>query len=212
MHETRTLARFVAETPLEALPREVVDFVRLCILDDFASGFAGAPHPWMDAVAALHEGASGPCSRFGRPGTMSASAAALFNGVAVGGFETDHPYSPGSCHPGGAVFPAVLAAAEASRIDGPTFLAAVALGYEALCRVGEAATRAVEEERGFHGPGVNAAFGGAFGAGRALGLDADTLTHAAGIAGSQGGGLLEFTDEGALTKRLHVGRGSQLGL
>lgn len=212
MDETRTLARFVAETPLEAIPSDVLEVVRLCILDDFASGFAGARHSWMDAVRSLHEGASGACSRFGQPELTSASAAALFNGVAVGGFETDHPYSPGGCHPGGAVFPAVLAAGEMGRIDGAAFLAATALGYEALCRVGVAATRAVEEERGFHGPGVNAAIGGALGAGRALGLDASTMTHAAGIAASHGGGLLEFNDEGSLTKRLHVGRGSQAGL
>src|SRR5690606_1705517 len=91
-------------------------------------------------------------------------------------------------------------------------LAAVALGYEALCRVGAAATRAVEDERGFHGPGTNAPFGGAFGAGRALGLSADQMLHAAGIAASHGAGILEFAREGAMTKRLHIGRGSQLGL
>ena len=86
------------------------------------------------------------------------------------------------------------------------------LGYEVLCRVGLAATRAVEDGRGFHGPGTNAAFGAAAGAGKALGLDAARLTHALGIAGSHGSGLLEFAPEGAMTKRLHVGRGGQLGL
>jgi 2-methylcitrate dehydratase PrpD len=38
------------------------------------------------------------------------------------------------------------------------------------------------------------------------------MLHAIGIAGSHGGGLLEFHHEGAMTKRLHIGRGSQLGV
>jgi 2-methylcitrate dehydratase PrpD len=70
----------------------------------------------------------------------------------------------------------------------------------------------VEDERGYHGPGVNAALGAAFGAGRVLGLTKDEMTNATGIAASHGGGLLEFHREGAMTKRLHIGRGAQMGL
>ena len=213
MHETRTLARFVAETPFDALPREVVDAVRIYVLDDLACGLAGARTPWADMVASLvQETSVGACSMFGRGWTASAPSAALVNGVCIGGFETDHPYGPGSCHPSGSVFPAVLAASQQAGIDGRAFLTAVALGYEALCRVGAAATRAVEDERGFHGPGTNSAIGAAFGASRALGYDAETTVNAVGIAASHGGGLLEFHREGAMTKRLHLGRGAQMGL
>ena len=88
----------------------------------------------------------------------------------------------------------------------------MALGYEAVCRVGLAATRAVEDVAGFHGPGTNAPFGGAVGAGKALGLGTEMLGNALGIAGSHAGGLMEFAKEGAMTKRLHVGRGAQMGL
>jgi 2-methylcitrate dehydratase PrpD len=213
MNETRALARFVSETRYADLPHEVIEAVRIYILDDLASGFAGARTPWAEMVASLVQADSkGACSLFGRDWTSSAAGAALLNGVAIGGFETDHPYTAGSCHPSGAVFPAAMAAAELTRIDGREFLTAIALGYEALCRVGAAATRAVEDERGFHGPGTNAPLGGAFGAGRVLGVSTATLVNALGIAGSHGGGLLEFFREGAMTKRLHLGRGAQLGL
>ena len=130
----------------------------------------------------------------------------------VGGFEVDHPFSQGNCHPSVAVFPALLAIAEQEHIDGRTFLTAMALGYEALCRIGVGATRAVEDERGFHGPGTNAAFVAAAAVGKALGFSAERLANALGIAGSHGGGLLEFFREGAMTKRMHIGRGSQMGL
>jgi len=213
LHETRRLAEFVADTSYADLPPQVVDAIKIDILDDLAAGFAGARTPWAEMVADLtRDTAAGPCSLFARSWTTSPSYAALTNGVMIGGFECDHPYSPGSCHPSAAVFPAVLAIGERERLDGRSFIAAVALGYEALCRIGAAATRAVEDERGFHGPGTNAAFGGAAGAGKALGLSADRLVNALGIAGSHGGGLLEFFRDGSMTKRLHIGRGAQMGL
>lgn len=213
MDETRQLADFVANTNYEHLPPEVIEATRIYILDDLAAACVGARTPWADMVAGLaQETSSGPCSVVGRPWTSSPSYAALVNGVAIGGFEVDHPYTPGSCHPSGAVFPAVLALGEREHIDGRAFIAAVATGYELLCRVGVAATRAVEDERGFHGPGTNAAFGAAAGAAKLLGLDTEETLNALGIAGSHGGGLVEFFREGAMTKRLHLGRGAQMGL
>ncbi len=211
--ETRTLARFVADADFGSLPPEVVEATRVYILDDLAAGCAGARTPWADMVADLvHETSTGPCTVFGRPWTTSPAGAALANGVMVGGFEVDHPYTPGNCHPSGAVFPAALAVAERERCDGRAFMTAVAAGYELLCRVGLAATRAVEDERGFHGPGTNAAFGAAASAAKLIGLPKAGILHALGIAGSHGGGLVEFFREGAMTKRLHLGRGAQLGV
>ena len=208
------LAAFVTGTGFADLPPSVTDAAKVYLLDNFAAGFAGAPQPWtlMAGEMAREQGNDGPCSVFGASWRSSPSYAALVNGIAVGGFECDHAHVPASAHPAGAVFPAVLALGEQLGLDGASFAAAIVLGYEVLCRVGLAATRAVEDGRGFHGPGTNAAFGAAAGAGKALGLDAAGLTHALGIAGSHGGGLLEFAPEGAMTKRLHVGRGGQLGL
>jgi 2-methylcitrate dehydratase PrpD len=213
MNETRQLAEWVAATGYDDLPADVLAAVKIYILDDLAAGFAGCRTAWADMAAGLVQGTSvGPCSLFARSWTTSASAAALVNGVMVGGFECDHPFSQGNCHPSVAVFPALLAIAEQEHLDGRTFLTATSVGYEALCRIGVAATRAVEDERGFHGPGTNAAFGSAAAVGKALGFTGGTLTNALGIAGSHGGGLLEFFREGAMTKRMHIGRGSQMGL
>ena len=212
-HETRRLAEWVAATAFEDLPGDVVDAIKIYLVDDLAGGFAGCRTAWADAVAEIAASAAvGDCSLFGRTNTTSASAATLINGVAMGGFEVDHPFSQGNCHPSVAVSPALLAIAEQEHVSGKTFLTAMALAYEALCRIGMGATRAVEDERGFHGPGTNAPFGGAIAVGRALGFSSESLANALGIAGSHGGGLLEFFVEGAMTKRMHIGRGSQMGL
>ena len=213
MNDTRQLAEWVVGTTYERLPPEVIEASRIYILDDLASGFAGARLPWTRIVTDLAlESNIGECSIFDSERTTSPSAAALINGVAVGGFETDHPFSQGSCHPSGAVFPAVVSSAEIAKLDGKAFLTAIATGYEAVCRVSLAATRAVEDERGFHGPGTNAPIGAAFGTAKALSFDAHQMVNAIGIAVSHGGGILEFHREGAMTKRLHLGRGSQLGV
>jgi 2-methylcitrate dehydratase PrpD len=213
MDETRRLAEWVVNTSYDDLPTEVIEAARIYTLDNLAAGFAGAHQPWTEMVADLaFETGIGACSVFGHSATASAPAAALVNGSAVGGFEVDHPFSPGNCHPSGAVFPAVLAASEIAPLDGRGFLTAMATGYEALCRVGLAATRAVEDERGFHGPGTNAPIGAALATSKALGFDMPTTVNAIGVAASHGSGIVEFFREGAMTKRLHLGRGSQLGL
>ena len=214
MNETRRLAEFVSRTAFDDLPQPVVAAMKVYVLDSLASGFVGSRMPWVDMVAGLarDSGGDGPCSLFGRSWGASASYAALVNGTAITGFETDHAHSQAACHPGGAAFPAVLALAERGRVDGRTLLLALAMGYEVSCRAGAAATRDVEDVAGFHGPGVNAVFGGAAGAGKTLGLDVQGLVNALGVAGSHSGGLLEFAREGAMTKRLHIGRGSQMGL
>ncbi len=213
MNETRQLAEWVVNTDYADLPPEVIEAARIYILDDLAAGFAGAHLPWTEMVAGMAlENSVGANSLFGRQTTTSAPAAALINGVAIGGFEVDHPFSAGSSHPSGAVFPAVMAASEIARMDGKAFLTAIATGYEALCRIALAATRAVEDERGFHGPGTNAPLGAAIGSAKALGLDVAHTINAIGIAASHGSGVLEFFREGAMTKRLHLGRGSQMGL
>ena len=213
MNETRRLAEYVADTGYEDLPTSVVEATRVYILDNLASGLVGSLTPWAAMVEGLarESAPGGPCSIFARGWNTSPSYAALVNGTMIGSFETDHAYVQGSCHPSAAVFPSALAIAERDHLDGKALLVSVALGYEVVCRVGAAATRAVEDVAGFHGPGTNAPFGGAAGAGKALRLDSAALANALGIAGSHAGGLMEFAGEGAMTKRLHVGRGARWG-
>ncbi|MQF69261.1 MmgE/PrpD family protein [SAR202 cluster bacterium AD-804-J14_MRT_500m] len=214
MHETRQLAEFAVQTEHRDLPAPVVQAMKVYVLDNLAAGLVGSATPWAAMVAKLANEVSptGPCSLFGTSQTTTPSYAALVNGTMIGGFECDHAFLPGSCHPSAAVFPAVMAIAQRNRLDGATFLSASAIGYEVICRIGLAATRSVEDKRGFHGPGTNAPFGGAIGAGKALKLESQQMIHSLGIAGSHGAGLLEFVKEGAMTKRIHVARGAQTGL
>jgi 2-methylcitrate dehydratase PrpD len=57
-------------------------------------------------------------------------------------------------------------------------------------------------------------FGAAITAGHLLGLDADRICNALGIAGSLCGGVLAFAraDNGSMVKRLHLGRAAEAGI
>lgn len=210
---SRELAEWAAGVRYDNLPANVAEAMKVYILDDLAGALVGSRTPWAEMVVRLAQESApaGQCTLIGRPETSSPSYAAFANGTFIGGFETDHIYSVGSSHPSAGVFGAALAAAEARGASGADFLGALAAGYEVCCRVGFAATRAVEDQRGFHGPGTNSSFGAAVATAKLLGLDAAGILNALGIAGSHAGGLLEFHHEGAMTKRIHPGRGGQMG-
>src|SRR5690606_33383650 len=116
-------------------------------------------------------------------------------------------------HPGAILLPAALATAEHQGAGGRDLLTAFVAGAEVMFRIGLAAKQTTES-LGFHAPGVNGPYGSAIVAGKLLGLNADQLTQALGIAGSLGGGLLAFAKagNGAMVKRLHMGRAAEAGV
>jgi 2-methylcitrate dehydratase PrpD len=82
-----------------------------------------------------------------------------------------------------------------------------------MSRIGVAAGNSLEK-RGFHAPGLTGTFGAAVAAGRLLGLNEREMVNALGIAGSYSGGLIEFSrcQEGAMIKRLHLGKAAEGGV
>ncbi len=212
MNETRELAEFVADTKFEDLPTGMVEKSKVYVLDNLACGFVGSVQPCSKIITELVREAGGKkeASMFNQLWQADISRATLVNGVMIGAFEVEHVGHVS--HPSGTVFPAAFATAEREHSDGKSFILALALGYEVVCRIGEAQTGATERERGFHNPAVNGPFGAALAVGKLLSLDAVMLANAMGIAGSHACGLVEFAREGAMTKRLHLGRASQLGL
>ena len=66
--------------------------------------------------------------------------------------------------------------------------------------------------RGFHPTGLFATFGAAYLAAKLLGLNAEAMARAAGIAGSFAAGLLECWVDGTQTKFLHPGWSAQSGI
>jgi len=210
MHETGTLAQFVAQTQFTDVPASLVDDCRIMVLDTFGAGFVGAMQPWAQrAVDMVHSlGSGSEASVIYQPWCTDISRAALANGFLIGAFESE-PLT--GSHASGTVLPAALAVCQREHFNGREFLTALAVGFEVSARIARTAV-GLENVRGFHNPGTQGPFGAAVAVGKLYGFDQETLVNAMGLAGSCSAGLLEFAWSGADTKRLHLGRASQLGL
>ena len=154
----------------------------------------------------------GGATLFGRADLVSAHWAAFANGMAAHSMELDDTFLPGSIHNESFVFSPSLALAEERGISGKRFIAAVVAGFEVACRVAAALQPAATNARGFHPTGTTGALGAAAAAGTLLGLDAERLSAALGVACGQACGLLEFVTDGAWTKRFHAGWASHAGI
>lgn len=211
MGATVEFAQFVARTTFDDLPDHVVERTKVHILDLLAAGHFGTTARWSRMVleAVLEQGSAPQCSIFGSDRKVSLPAAAYTNAAAAGALELEHVGH--SAHASGTVIPPALATAERDHLSGRDLLLAIALGYEVVSRIGDAQTRGVEDKRGFHNPSANGPFSSAVAVGKLIGLDADGIASAMGIAGSQSGGLVEYIYDGSMTKRLHLGLAARAG-
>ena len=208
---TRLLARVLATTGYDNLSTDVIDHARRAVTDWLGSALAGSvekPARLAQQVAAGF-GASGQATIFSA-GRGSAPAAALANGVASHILELDDIHRGSTVHAAAPIIPAALAVAEREHADGRAFLAAVAIGYEAAFRVGEAVNP--NHYYFFHPTGTVATFGAAAAAGSLLGLNTEQMIDALGSAGTQAAALWEFNADGAMSKHLHPGKAAMNGV
>ncbi|HEY2021867.1 MmgE/PrpD family protein [Paraburkholderia sp.] len=211
----QSLSDYALGVRFEQLPADVVRLAKDCLIDALGAAVYGHEVDAGQAVLRYVAGAAaGPCAIPGTATRVAPEVAAFAGGVLVHAAELDSLRQPGAgVHPGASLVPVALAAAQLGGASGRELLAALVAGIEVLFRIG-AATKHSAEARGFHAPGLTGPFGAAIVAGKLAGVDARTLCQALGIAGSLGGGLLEFakSGDGGLVKRLHLGRAAQAGI
>lgn len=210
---TQRLAEFAAALAFEQIPPEVIDKIKLCILDNLGCAIFGASLPAMQKLisVAAAEGAAPKAAVFGAPLRTSAALAALVNGTSAHAFQLDEIHIESTLHPGSLALPAALALAEAGgKAGGRDLIAALVAGYEVGIRVGLAAKGGMFKT-GFHNQGTTGVFVAAAAAARMQHLNAGQTRHALGIAGSQAAGLMAVQD-GAMTKSFHSGRAAQSGV
>ena len=208
---TRRLAQFLGEARFADLPASVVSDTKRAVLDWLGSALAGS----LEGPARIAQGVvrglgiSDEATVFSAA-RASAAGAALANGVASHILEFDDVHKGSTLHAAAPVIPAALAVAEREHADGRAFLLAVALGYEAALRVGEAVNPS--HYRFWHPTGTAATFGSAAAAGSVLALDARGMLDALGSAGTQAAGLWEFNADGAMSKHLHPAKAAFNGV
>ncbi len=197
MSLTRKLIRQINEKPISAADREQA---ALLVLDALASAYAGSGTEVGKRFLTWAE----------QRGGASVGSRAFLLGTLTHITETDDLHRGSVTHPGCVVIPAVLALSGQQRVKNADLLDAVIRGFEAVCRVGMSVGPA--HYKVWHNTSTCGPFGSAMAIGSLLGLDEDQLVWAMGNAGTQASGLWEFLTDGAMSKHLHAGRGSEAGV
>ncbi|WP_454691872.1 MmgE/PrpD family protein [Achromobacter aloeverae] len=208
---TQDLAAFLARFSYDELPAGVVHAARRGILDWLGCAFAAYRHPTLDKLlAALTEnGSAEKASVLARGTRLSHTDAALMNGQMGHLLDYDDTHMGGVIlHASSPVLAALLSAAELRPVDGRAFIAAYVAGFEAGVRIGQAAPE--HHPGGWHLTGTLGAFAAAAAVGKLLGLDAQRMTHALGIAGTQAAGMQQ--NRGTMCKSFHAGKAAANGL
>ena len=213
---TRQLAEFAADLEYDTLPDDVITRTKMLIFDVTgvivrARNDAESTPSLISAMERLGL-AAGDCSVLGDKQAYAPSAAAMVNGTLAHSLDFDDTHDAVSLHSSAPIVPAALAAAEMAGASGKDLIAACVAGYEIQIRLALALDPTDHYARGFHPTATCGVFGAAAAAGRLLGMDADGIQSAFGIALSQAAGSMQFLADGSWTKRSHVGQAASNGL
>lgn len=205
------LAAFSAGTSYADLPDDVVESVKMRVLDTMGIAVAAAPLETSRAARrwAADQGGTEHASAVGVHRRLPANLAAFVNGVLAHSLDYDDTHLPSVLHPSATVVPAALAAAERDGVTGETLIHAVAVGLETCVRLGMAgydheAKNSTFFEHGQHATSICGAMGGAVAAAVISG-DEESVAHALGVAASMASGIIEANRTGGTVKRIHCG-------
>ena len=210
---TRGMAEWVADLRYDRIPPEVIERIKLLMLDSLGCALYGVHLEWsrilMRTLTQLDK--TSACGVWGTAVRLSAPHAALVNGTLVQGFELDDVHRVGAIHVGSVVLPPLLAITEIKPgISGHDFLTAAVAGYETGPRVG-ICMGPEHLAQGWHSAATVGVFSSASAAAGALRLSKEQTIHALGIAGTQSSGLMA-AQYGSMVKRMHAGHAAQSGL
>jgi len=189
------LATHVAGVDLARLPAEAIETARRMLLNTL--GVVVAASGTVDAARklaglALEAGGREESSVLGLGGRLPASAAGHVNGALAHALHFDDLHPDGGGHLGAAIIPAALALAEARHCSGAELLAAVVAGSDVLCRLAMATAAGASHWSPHPTLGV---FGATAACARLLGLEAERVADALGVASTRAAGSLQMVHE-----------------
>lgn len=208
------MAQAVVSLAIEDLPAAAIDKVKLCLLDLIGCAFESRHLPWSRQAAQLAERvdpATGGATIIGRKNRASCADAAFANAVMGHGLVREDMHSGSISHLGIVVLPALLALAQAQRVQGGDFIAAAVAGYEAGGQIGRAVMDAevarIHRPTGITGP-IAAAAAGA----RLLGLDRAQTTSAIALGANTTVGFNQWAHTGGAEMFFQAGYAARNGV
>ena len=193
---TQQLSEYIAASSSRELPPEVAAKAGHHILDTIAAMVSGSKlKPGRLAIKyARSQRGRREATVVGGNLLVSASVAALANGMHAHADETDDTHFASRTHPGCAIIPAALAMAEKESSSGKALLHSVVVGYDVSCRVSRALGLA---HLGFHSTySLCGTFGAAAAASSLTGLKARQASWALSYAAQQASGVLSWVRDG----------------
>jgi 2-methylcitrate dehydratase PrpD len=203
MSLSRDFAGFVAGLKYQDLPAAVVDRAKGVTLQALSSALVARDMPASrQALALMQEeeaGGGGAATVLCHGARLTKAGAAFVNAETVfagGKWDTFRMLT----HPGTAILPAALVAAEVAGASGREFLTAVAAAYEVMERMAAEFIPTVMS-RGFHAGPVFGIFGAAVAAAKLGGLDAEQIHGAIAQCVNLASGNLEGIRSGGRSLR-----------
>ncbi|HUB14453.1 MAG TPA: MmgE/PrpD family protein [Acetobacteraceae bacterium] len=203
MSLSRTFATFVSDLTFDALPAAVIDRAKGVTLQALTSALLARDMPASkQALALMREeeaGGGGVASVLCHGSKLTRAGAAFVNAemiLAGGKWDTFRMLT----HPGTAILPAALVAAEATGASGRQFLTAIAAGYEVMERMAAEFIPSVMA-RGFHAGPVFGIFGAAVVAAKLHGLNTEQIHGAIAQCVNLASGNLEGIRSGGRSLR-----------
>lgn len=212
------IALFAADTTFDDLPTEVVESVKMRVLDTLgicvaasALDTSGSARRWAEA-----QGGTAQASAVGVAELLPANMAAFVNGVLAHSLDYDDTHLPSVLHPSASVVPAAIAACQANGGDGRELIRAIAIGLEVCVRLGMAGYDRQSKnssffENGQHATSICGAMGASVAGAIAAGEEA-LVADALGVAASMASGIIESNRTGGTVKRMHCGWAAHAGL
>jgi 2-methylcitrate dehydratase PrpD len=208
---TRTLGAFVAGLRFDQLPAAVVHEARRGVLDWIGCALAASRHPTIRILLDTFDATGSPAiaTVLGQGGRrIGLLDAPVANGQMGHLLDFDDTHMGGVVlHTSSPLLAALLALAEHRPVSGRELIAAYVAGFEAGVRAGQGAP--AHHDGGWHLTGTLGAIAAGAGSARLLGLDAQQVTHAIGIATTQAAGMQQ--NRGTMCKSFHAGKAASSG-
>ncbi len=203
----------MCSTRHQDLPAEVREETLTLLYDQVGCMIASATLPSCQPVVDLVVKLGGPeeCTIVGHPVRTSVLNAALANGAIGHGDEVDPTGQRGTGHYAATTVPTALSVGQYVGASGEEFVRALALGSEVAARCQSVLAHYGTREQFV--ASVGGTLGAAVVAGLLLGLDADGMEHALGLAASGACGIsCHHLEELHQIKSLNHGRAAQAGV
>ena len=209
------LAKFAVAATYETLPEDVVESVKMRVLDTLGIATAActletsrAAREWALRQGIARDGYA--TTGIGVTEPLPAAQAAFVNGVLAHSLDYDDTHLPSVVHPSASVVPAALAAAEQAGADGRALIRAIAVGLEVCVRIGMAgydreAGNSTFFEHGQHATSICGAMGASVAVALLDGADEKRVVDTLGVTASMAAGIIEANRTGGTVKRIHCG-------